>query len=106
MFASARTSECGWDSDYVQWINSYMPWTAIRQLKAIESNMWIRVAAPHLAAESRMVLSGLVSTAGAGMIYVLGQKYPELASRLDVQNAQVLGSADLLKSALPQLLTL
>ena len=45
-------------------------------MRAAEQNMWVRLAAPQLAFETRAVLSGLVSTAGAGAIFLLNKQHP------------------------------
>jgi hypothetical protein len=87
---SVLLSESGsGDHDSIMWdwarsADSYMPWTAIRQMRAVEQNMWVRLAAPQLAFETRAVLSGLVSTAGAGAIFILNKQYPGMTKTLCV----------------------
>jgi hypothetical protein len=74
--------DCLYEYDILADINKYMPWTALQQVRQLESNVWIRMTAPQLVAESRLVVSGIVSTAGAGAVFLLGKRYPALVEVL------------------------
>jgi hypothetical protein len=93
-------NDCVSEHETLLWLQPYMPWTAIAHMRAVEKNVWIRWMAPQLQEDTRVILSGLVSTAGAGALYLVGQRYPHFTEMLGTMLKQHRSNVDF--QALPR----